>query len=285
MKNTQLPVSAQPEIGLLDLMVTLADNCKLLILGPLVVGLITLAITFAWPQTFESVAIVEGDQTTVSVMTSTAVLDPVIISLGQNKDETLQEARRALLYRIKAVLGRDKLVTLTVRDESPKRAQATAHMLLAATYEQMRPRGTKKIRIERSLVEANSRLENSQLAAAALEKIFVSSHTKGDASRVSGTELPRGYSDLLAASGGAQTQVLELEADLEGMTDSQLVQAPTLPDKAVSPKKGAIAVGATLASGFLLLLFVFIRNGLRSSAADPVSAAKLARIRSALSLR
>jgi uncharacterized protein involved in exopolysaccharide biosynthesis len=83
----------------------------------------------------------------------------------------------------------------------------------------------------------------------------------------------------------ALNQALALEAQLEGMTDSQLVQAPTLPEKAVSPKKGMIAVGATLATGFMLLLFVIIRNGLRNAESDPASAVKLARIRRALTFR
>ena len=98
-------------------------------------------------------------------------------------------------------------------------------------------------------------------------------------------ELPRSYSELLNTITAAQAQIATIEAQLEGMIDSQLVQVPTLPEKAVSPKKTMIAVGATLATGFLLLLWVFMRNGLRSAEADPVSADKLARIRRALSLR
>ena len=285
MENTQQPANPEAEISLLDLLVTLADNVKLLILGPLAAGLTALAIAFALPQTFESVAILPGDQTTVSVMNSTAVLDPVIMSLGLNKDETLQEARLALRGQIKAAVGRDKLLTLTVSDTNPQQAQATAQMLLTATYDQLRPRDSNKARIERQLVEAQSRLENSQIAAAGLLRMLERQYSAEGLSKVGGTELPRSYAELLGAASAAQAQVLGLEAQLEGMTDSQLVQAPTLPEKAAGPKKGMIAVGATLATGFLLLLLVFIRNGLLSAEADPASAAKLARIRRALAWR
>jgi hypothetical protein len=285
MENTQQLANPEAEISLLDLLVTLADNVKLLILGPLAAGLTALGIAFVLPQKFESVAMLPGDQATVSVMTSTAVIDPVIVSLGLNKDETLQAASLALLRRIKAVVGRDKLLTLTVSDTSPQQAQATAQMLLTATYDQLRPRDGNKDRIERQLAEAQLRLKNSQLAAAGLLVIFERSYSVQGLVKAGGTELPRSYAELLGSQSAAQAQVLGLEAQLEGMTDSQLVQAPTLPEKAVSPKKGVIAVGATLATGFLLLLLVFVRSGLRSAESDPASAAKLVRIRRALSLQ
>ncbi|NQW94007.1 MAG: hypothetical protein HQ446_08240, partial [Polaromonas sp.] len=61
MGNTQQPENPEAEISLLDLLVTLADNVKLLILGPLAAGLTALAIAFALPQTFESVAILQAE--------------------------------------------------------------------------------------------------------------------------------------------------------------------------------------------------------------------------------
>jgi uncharacterized protein involved in exopolysaccharide biosynthesis len=282
MENTQQPANPEAEISLLDLLVTLADNVKLLILGPLAVGLIALAIAFVLPKSFESVAILPGDQATISVMTSTAALDPVIVSLGLDKNETLQEARLALLRRVKAAVGRDKLLTLTVSDSSPRQAQATAQLLLNTTYEQLRPKDGNKVRIERQLVEAQLRLKNAELAAKSLLVVLERSSSQ---EKTGGFDLPRGAAELLAAPSVALNQALALEAQLEGMTDSQLVQAPTLPEKAVSPKKGMIAVGATLATGFMLLLFVIIRNGLRNAESDPASAVKLARIRRALTFR
>jgi hypothetical protein len=59
-------------------------------------------------------------------------------------------------------------------------------------------------------------------------------------------------------------------------------QTPTLPDHAVKPKKGLIAVLVTLITGFALLVWVFVRQGLRSAANNPQDAARLAAIRSNL---
>jgi uncharacterized protein involved in exopolysaccharide biosynthesis len=63
------------------------------------------------------------------------------------------------------------------------------------------------------------------------------------------------------------------------------VQPATLPERPVSNKKAQIAIIATLATGFALLLFVFVRQALRNSGANPESAAKLARIRRAFGVR
>jgi len=60
------------------------------------------------------------------------------------------------------------------------------------------------------------------------------------------------------------------------------LQAPSLPEKPVSQKKAMKATIAALATGFALLWFVFIRQGLRTAGADPESAAKLVAIRRAL---
>jgi len=70
------------EVRLLDLLVTLAENIKLLIVGPLIFGVCALMVTFLLPQTFQSVAVLQADQTTASLMITAAVLDPVIASLN-----------------------------------------------------------------------------------------------------------------------------------------------------------------------------------------------------------
>jgi uncharacterized protein involved in exopolysaccharide biosynthesis len=81
------------EIGLLDILVTLAENLKLLIIAPLIVGLCALGIGFVLPQTFESVAVLQAEQSTASLMTTAAVLDPVVAALGLAKGTTTSCSR------------------------------------------------------------------------------------------------------------------------------------------------------------------------------------------------
>lgn len=251
MDNTPPPITQVPEvdeIGLLDILVTLAENIKLLILGPLAAGLLALGVSFVWPQTFESVAVLQAEPATASLMTTAAVLDPVAEALGLRKDATAEEARQALRERIKTSMGRnDKLLTLTASGKTPEQAQATASELLAQIYAQTQPRGSRKVRLERQLAEAEARMKSNPSSA-------------------------------------FRTQILELEAELEGVTAAQVLQAPTLPEKAISPKKGLTAIMTTLTTGFLLVVWVFIRSSLRK-VQDPESLAKLNRVKHALGLR
>ncbi len=286
MESIQQPAHPDAEISLLDLLATLADNAKLLILGPLTVGLVALAIAFAWPETFESVAILQAEPATASLITTAAVLDPAVASLGREQGQSVEEARKALLGRVKTASGRtDKLLTITVSGATPQQAQATATALLAAVQAQSRPTGGSKLRLEAQLADTKIRQEKAIRAGDILLPVLESINGRQVLPGGSGAELVKGYTELLNTVSAAQSQALVIQAQLEGLTDSQLVQAPTLPEKAVSPKKGMIAVGATLATGFFLLLLVFVRNGLRSAETDPASAVKLARIRRALSVR
>jgi tyrosine-protein kinase Etk/Wzc len=59
----------------------------------------------------------------------------------------------------------------------------------------------------------------------------------------------------------------------------QVIDAAQAPERKSKPKKALIAVIATLATGFALLLFVFVRQALANASQDPESAAKLAGIR------
>jgi uncharacterized protein involved in exopolysaccharide biosynthesis len=286
MENTQQPENAEAEISLLDLLVTLADNVKLLTLGPLAAGLTALAIAFALPQTFESVAILQAEPATASLMATAAVLDPTVVSLGLNRSQSVEASRQELQARVKTATGRaDKLLTITVSGATPQQAQTTANALLATTYAQSRPTGALKTRLETQLVDSKTRLDNALTAGDKVLAVFDNSYVAENLLKSGIANLPRDYAGLLNAVSEAQAQVRLVESLLEGLTDSQLVQPPTLPEKAVSPKKGMIAIGATLASGFFLLLLVFVRNGLRSAETDTVSAVKLTRIRRALSWR
>ena len=271
---------ADVEVGLLDVLVTLAENVKLLVIGSLLVGLCALGIGFMLPQTYQSVAVLQAEQPTASLMVTAVVLDPVIEALGLAKDETLEAARIKLRERIKAAIGRnDKLMTLTVSGPTPQQAQDTASALIYQTYQQSRPKGSVRTRLEAQLAEARLRLKNAQGAATSLLKQLEKSGAG------TGGEVARGYADLLGATGTAQGQISKLETELEGLTDAQLVQFPTLPQKASQPKKGLIAIGATLAAGLALLLFIFTRQALRNTTGNEKSSAKLLRIRKSLGLR
>lgn len=278
--NETIQPVQQEEIDLLDILVTLAENIKLLILGPLFVGICALGIAYIVPQTFESIAVLKAEQATASLMTTASVLDPVAADLGLTKVDSAEEARKLLREQIKVSVGRnDKLLTLTVSAPAPQQAQAIANAVLQQTYVQSRPKGSDLTRLEIQLKDAKARTKSAEDAAGALLKRMESNGAAGS------TESARGYAELLNVAAAAQNQVAALQAQLEGLTDAQLIQAPTLPEKASKPKKGLIVIGATLAAGLALMLFVFVRQAVRGAAKDAGAASKMARIRRALALR
>jgi hypothetical protein len=243
--------------------------------------LCALGVTFALPATYESVAILPTDIN--STLRLADVLDPVVVKLDLAKGQTPEEARLALSGRIKFAQDKQtKLFTLTVSGDSPQQAQATAKALLKQIYVQSRPRGSNKTRLEVQLVGAKQRLEEAQRTSLGLLGVLERGLKSDAALKSTGSDVAKSYNDLLAVLAGTQAQVVSIELQLEGMSDEQLLQAPSLPEKPVSQKKAMKAAIAALATGFALLLFVFIRQGLRSAGADPESAAKLAAIRRAL---
>ena len=283
MEETQNRFSGtEVEVGLLDVLVTLAENVKLLFIGSLLVGVCALGISFMLPQTYQSVAVLQAEQPTASLMVTAAVLDPVIVSLGLAKEDTVEDARIKLRGQIKTAVGRnDKLLTLTVSAGTAQQSQTIASAVLQQTFLESRPKSTARTRLETQLTEAKSRLENAQDASKGVLKRLESS----GAGVNGGVELARGYAELLNAAGAAQNQISALEALLEGVSGAQMVQVPTLPQKASQPKKGVIAIGATLAAGLALLLFIFARQVLRNTTVNEASSAKLLRIRKSLGLR
>ena len=78
------------EIDLLDLLAVAAENVKLLILGPLIVGLLALGGAYAWPKTYQSVSVLSTDELNPAVVgswaTSGDLLAPVLEEVGLVKD-------------------------------------------------------------------------------------------------------------------------------------------------------------------------------------------------------
>ncbi|MCP5182200.1 MAG: hypothetical protein H6994_20060 [Pseudomonadales bacterium] len=263
------------------MLVTLAENAKLLVAGPLLAGACMLGIAYLLPQTYVSEAVLQADQTMAGMMTTAPVLDAVIAKMGLDEGENPNDARRKLRRRIDMAIGRaDKLLTVHVSAATPQLAKATADLLIEQTYQVTRPRGSIKSRLEAQLAEAQLRLKNGQESANLLLGRVAANGTEPAAEN--GIARSFAYADLLTVIAAAQTQISVLEAQLEGLSEALLVQPPTLPSQPVSPKKVRLTIAAIVIVEILLLMFVFGREALRNAAADPSAAEKLARIRGAL---
>jgi hypothetical protein len=93
------------------------------------------------------------------------------------------------------------------------------------------------------------------------------------------------YQSWIGTVGSIVGRIEANQNRLLGLEDADVVAQPGLASASTSPKLKPVLAISVLATGFALLLFVFIRQALRNAGANPESAAKLARIRQALGWR
>ncbi len=86
------------------------------------------------------------------------------------------------------------------------------------------------------------------------------------------------YYETLYELFAKQYELARVDESREGAV-IQVLDAAQPPESKSKPKKALIAIIATLASGFALLLFVFVRQALRNGSQDEETAKKLAAIR------
>ena len=279
--------SHQPddELDLLDLVLTFVENWKLLILGPIATGLVALGISFALPKTYRSESSVQVERAgsgfsapvAASLAMSADVLRTIAPVAGLDDGLTAEEIHKKLSKRIQVAIGKqDKLLNVTTEAHTPETAKNLNQALLDTLFPYSKPRGLERKQLQQQLESERARLQETTK----LEQETGGNIASGKSISEATASL---YGELLAANSARQRTVLDIERRLEGLDSDDVVQTPTLPGSAIKPKKPLIVLGVTVATGFLLLLFVFARQALRSaqeSSSD--QAAKIARIRKAL---
>lgn len=273
-QNPDFP--AEDDISLLDLLQTTVDNLRMLVIGPVIAGLLALVAASYWPKTYESTAIFKAEQSHASLMLTASVLDPIAAKLGYTAQLQADAARSKLKDQVKASFNaKDKLLTLTTQANSPEAAQSLAQDLLAQTFVQTQPRDAEKLRLQRQLSQAQAREKEATQTAQLLKAKIEAPGSSG------ASEVAQGYAQMVAVVKESESTQVEIERQLQGLDSSSLVQQATLPTRHASPKRSMLAVLAALATGFALLLFVFIRQALRNASQNEESAEKLKAIKSA----
>jgi uncharacterized protein involved in exopolysaccharide biosynthesis len=371
--NDIQPIPEDDEISLLDLLQTIVDNLRLLILGPLVVGLAALGISFAVPPTFTATVKFLPPQQQQSAAASmlaslgglgglagaAGIKNPADQYLAFMKSNSVQDAlierfklqeryekkfkddtRKELTENTRASSGKDGLITVQIDDKDPKFAAelANAHVeelqkllaRLAVTEAQQRRAFFEKqlSQVKEKFTQAEQALRATGVSSSVLKSNPTSAlaAVAGLKAQVTAQEVKvgamRGYlADTAPDFKQAMTELANLRAQLAkqekdepaaaaGQGDYvakfrefkyqetlfelfarqfemakvdesregaviQVLDAAQPPERKSSPKKALIAIIATLAAGFALLLFVFIRQAMRNAKQDPESAQKL----------
>jgi tyrosine-protein kinase Etk/Wzc len=379
--NMSMGMQDDEEISLLDLLQTIVDNLRLLVLGPLAVGVTALGISFLIaptytaktqflpPQQQQSAAagmlaslgslgglagavggIKNPADQFLAYLKSVTIQDSLIERfelLERYEAKTKLDTRLALTSNVRAVSGKDGLISVEVDDKDPKFAAdlANAHVeelgkllgKLATTEAQQR-----RLFFEKQLTLAKDKLIQSEIAlkATGVSGSVLKSNPVSAVAAVAGLQASvtaqevklgamRGYfaetapdfkqamnelanlraqlskqeKDTPSSGGKATTEgdyitkyrefkyhetLFELFAkqfELAKVDEAregaviQVLDAAQAPERKSKPKKAMIAIIATLASGFALLLFVFVRQALANAGQDSESAQKMAQLK------
>ncbi|UFS56726.1 Wzz/FepE/Etk N-terminal domain-containing protein [Comamonadaceae bacterium M7527] len=267
------------EIDLLDLLVTVAESWKLLVIAPVLIAIAAFTgATFIKPNLYQSTAILRLAENEAALLHSAAILDPLAESFGylSEAEGVREDAREALKNDLaSSVDKRTKLVTITAKSTSAEQAQKLNQQAIERLLAELTPKGQDKANILRQI---EIRKQAISAAENAFEQI-VQASPEGTA----GTSNAESSNIVLLVTENKQAiQALEERLLVKGA--EVFVQTPTLAQKPLPRKRALIAVIAALASGFALLLFVFIRKALMNAGANPESAKKIAQIKQSLGM-
>ncbi len=279
----------QDSIGLLDLLILVAQDLRLLIGLPIVVGVVAYAATFLIPQGYVSHAILalpvnasmlSGSTPTgtytqtpsqaAALMVSAVVLDPVIESLRLADGRPLPVARMSLVDDVTATVERDGFLHLSVTRADPVESLATSNAIIDGWLKTTVP-------VDSERKELGERLAFSKVSLQAVGQSLKDLAEKG------GLNLDKPLTKGEAGStivmlGQLQAQylndVLLLPKLMAGMSRDVVKQVPTLVVDASKSKRGLIAASAALSMGVILLAWIFVRQAWRLASKDPQSAAK-----------
>lgn len=270
MTDQTIQTYQEDEISLLDILIILAESWKLLVFGPLIVGVLAGGLSFLSPKTFESVAIVRLAEEEVALLHVAVVLDPLIEKFGLLDDAygNLDDARESLKTRIVyAIDKKTKLVTMTFKGPTPEAAQKLGQAVMDVLLVELLPKGKDKEAIEQEIAINNQIIANDlYLVERQSGKQSAANTTKGQIANL-------------------KLNNLELSMRLKGKGKEIFMQEPSLPQRKVSPKLSMVVLQAILLSGFVLLMFVFIRKALASVERDSATAAKLIMLKTILGLQ
>ena len=282
----------EPEFtGLLDGVIGLVENLKVLVLAPIAAGLIGLAIAFVLPQSYTSSAIISTPipippnlpvttpQQVASIMGSPVVLDPVIDALDLSPGLSRDIARNRLSEQVKTSVGKDNLVRLEVSADTPAGAQKIASTVINAWLKSTRPS-------ERERADLEKKLEYTKASLSTVDKVFL--HLLTDSPKESLTVSRKDAGISLVAVAELRDHYLEqallLPRTLEGISPDVVKQLPTLPTAAAKPKKSLVILLSSTFGLAMAIFWVFMQSWAAKVSASPTTAEKMARLRLRLRL-
>ncbi len=287
-QNLSFEPNNDPEISLLDLLSVVAENLRLLILGPIIAGLISLGIAyFSTPIFTAKTTIIPPSQGNNSGGTAAALLgqlgglgalagvsgsikmptDQYLAYLGSNtlRDQLIVQFKLMDRYQVKyhedlrkilssiSKITADKksgFISIEVSDKDPEFASNLANGYVSALSQMMGKMAFEDAKSRRQLLEQqlNDATEKSYRSPFVREAIIQS--------------VVREY----------ESAIMDQKKDRPYI---QQVDVAEVPERKSKPNRTLIAVVTAVVTGFCLLIFVFVRNAFLNAKENPETRGRL----------
>ncbi len=274
------------EIELIDLLIVIAENLKLLIFIPLLVGVATLGFSYGMDKIYQSESMLSPEKPRLnfsghllsSYLKSADVLEAVASDIKFEPTQSMTSRVTALRNSLQVSVGnQDQIVTLKTQAQTPEAAQELNASIWQHALKKTVPNPAELERLQIQLKAAKERLDSGN----SLEAITVKALANG----VTNESTTRLYGELLTSNNALLQNIALLESQIQGLTSDNFSQNPPLPEFPNRTKKAHLAIVATLGAGLLMLLFVLARQALRSAAQNPEQANKVRRLRRSLGFK
>jgi capsular polysaccharide biosynthesis protein len=279
---------ADDEISLLDIAVVVAENWLLLVVAPIVAGVLAYAaLNAATPRVYESVALLNIDAREAAMAQTAPVLNRAMLESShlEGYSGSLTQARRTLVDDNFSISkdANSEFYRLTVRGDDPDKAQELLQTIIDVLISSSIPNAFELGRLNQQIEQATASLEELENSLANINRI---SNSIDGASGISGGELGASIVSLIASIEERRNEVFRLETEREGSVRAEdVMQPPTHPDEPLSRGIITPVVAVVLGVGFLLLVFAFVREGIRNASNDPSQIEKVNRMRRAFWLK
>lgn len=285
MTNTTIKINdhiqnPDDELSLLDLVVMLAENAYLLIGVSLAGALIGLGGTALLPSIYESTSLLRLSESDGAMMKSVDVLKPVIEELKLQRGELFDTAVMRVGLQIAPTFSKKEgFLKLSTQAQTPEAAQALNIAVQDSFKRFALPKGRALESIEGQLRITRGTVDELGAGALRVSKSLdkVNPGTEAEA-------MTRSYVTMIEQRDTRQKQLLDLQASLKGIGTEIIIQQATLPTEPIKSKRFLVAILAAVAAGFVCLLFILIRNSLKSAKGNTTGFEKIQRIRYALGL-
>ncbi len=279
-------IRREDHFSLLDMLLVVAESWRLLVVVPLVVALVAFAVTTQLPraEAYRASAVLLLSPSAAQTLQSSSYVRAVVGEgggSGQKATVADGEGWRGILSSISVTkLPESDLFEVSVTGSSGDSALRVLNLIVGGISSPSFIDSSRRA-LEESIDASSKRLRELNEAVSTL---------RGTLEGMSSSESPVADANSYAQaidilSNAIMASQVSLGADTRALAawpTPEVVEGPTLTSSSPSPR--ATVMFAGLVSGFLVLLFIFVRDGWRRAAANAESRDKLQRIKRAFGI-